>query len=80
MISLEKIEKYVKDNIDKVDLEIVSTQSTGGKALFRASLDKTDGGNLCTSGWEYSLEEALEELVRELDKLGDEFKLTEKLT
>lgn len=69
MSNLEIIEKYIKDNIDEVDLEIISNKSTGGKALFRASIDKVEGGNLCNGGWEYSLEDALNELVVELFKV-----------
>lgn len=77
MTNLQKIEQYIKDNIETVDLEVVSTKSMGGKALFRASIDKVTGGNLITSGFEYSLEDALDELVKELDSIGN--KLTEKL-
>lgn len=69
MNNLQFIQNYLKQNIDKVDFEIVSKPNTiNTVVLFRASIDKAAGGNLHTSGWEYSIEDALEELVKELKK------------
>lgn len=61
------IQQFLKDNIRDYDLIVESKPSMSGSAvLYRASIDKVQGGNLCTSGYEYSLEDAFTELVKEL--------------
>jgi uncharacterized protein (UPF0128 family) len=79
MTDLEIIQQYIQKNIKDVDLEVVSKESQGGKALFRASIDNVEGGNYCTSGWEYTIDEAFHELAEELKKMNTT-RLTEKLT
>lgn len=67
MNNLQILEKFIKENLDNYDLSIESNKSVAGTAaIFRASIDNVTGGNFKTSGWEYSLEDALEELVKEL--------------
>lgn len=68
MNNVEIINDFITKNIDKYDFEVKTKPSVGGKALFIASIDKIDGGNYASSGFEYNLEDALQELVNELKK------------
>lgn len=73
MNNLQFIQNYLKKNIDTADFEVVSKPNTiNTVVMFRASIDNASGGNSCTSGWEYSFEDALEELVIEIKKLEKE--------
>lgn len=61
---IEFIEAFLKKNIQTMDLIVETKPSiTGFAVIYRASIDKVDGGNFATSGYEYSLSEAFKSLV-----------------
>lgn len=67
MSSIEFIQAFLQKNIQTHDLVIESKPSiTGSAVLFRASIDNAAGGNFATSGFEYNLQDALDELVKEI--------------
>ena len=69
MIEITQIEAFLKKHVQEYDLIIESKPSiTGSAVLYRASIDKAAGGNFVTSGYEFSLEDALKELVAEIKK------------
>lgn len=70
MIELQQIEAFLKKHIQDYDLIVESKPSiTGSAVLYRASIDKAAGGNLVTSGYEFSLEDAFKELLVEIKKV-----------
>lgn len=70
MIEIAQIEAFLKKHVQDYDLIVESKPSiTGSAVLYRASIDKVDGSNLVTSGYEFSLEDAFKELVAEIKKL-----------
>lgn len=68
MTNQQIIEKFLAKNTEKYDLELVSQPSkfTGRRALYRAAIDKSDFGNLVSSSWHDTIDEAFAELVQEL--------------
>lgn len=70
MSDLEFIQKFLNEHIQDYDFQITSKPTiTGNMVIFQASIDKAQGGNYCTSGWEFDLTDAIGELVDAIQKL-----------
>lgn len=68
MTNQQIIEAFLKKNVALYDLELVSQPNkfTAKRALYRAAIDRSDFGNLVSSSWCDTIDEAFAELVQEL--------------